>query len=225
MSGIEFPKLLGGPGNGESIPPEWQAFSIGEWLRPGMERPHIYQKREIRRGDHVDIIWVDASINDAAIAQIVWWHVQTHVREVVDNQKALIEHAGSAAEKHTATVMAIGYAALFAFWTANTQSFTKATLFCSALTMVASVSIFVGWELYSGFIRTRSLQRLADSIEDETTFIRKILGYKSSVALAQKFRIKAWALCFGASALLGLVTAVILTSAFLHGLWLIYTSA
>ena len=144
--------------------------------------------------------------------------------EQIEAQKELIAHAFSQAHAYTNLVLSAGYAGFFAIWSFLTPELTKAEVFWSALLVSISLSVFILWEVYQSYYRSRSMLSLAKTVEHPSRFEEALEEHRRSER-TRIVNLKNW---WVASLVLSVVPAfagvLILLWAFVRSIYTLYAA-
>ncbi len=143
-------------------------------------------------------------------------------REIIDVQKELLAHTFSAAQSYTNLILVAGYAGFFAIWSQLGADMTKATMFWSGLLISLSIGGFIAWEMYGMITRSRSMLGIARAVNDPERYEelmqqQRITQHDRAVQVG-----RAWLVALPFIAGTGFMGLIVIISAFIHGLWVMY---
>jgi hypothetical protein len=145
-------------------------------------------------------------------------------RDPVDVQKELIAHAFGHAQAYTNVVLSVGYAGFFAIWSFLKPDLSKGETLWSALLVSVSLTVFILWEVYQSFYRSRSIMSLAETVKDPSRFEVAIDRYRreeNSRVISLK---RVWVVAFLLTVVTGFGGTLILIYAFIRSLIKLYAA-
>lgn len=213
-------KLLGGIGNGENVPSDWNGSDIAEYIRPGTDTKSVYERRAYYDAPDTYYVWTDAVLNEEPFNAIMHWHRATFRVVELQAQKDLIREANQSAERYTSVIMVVGYAGLFTIWAQQKTEFTPATSFAAGILLSLSLLAFIAWEIYGMVIRSRSGFAMAKAVEDPELFHQRMREHREKTAEGMNGSQKLWVWNVGIAAGFALASFGVMFSAMLHGAWM-----
>lgn len=131
----------------------------------------------------------------------------------------ILSHLYDKAATYVNIIMAIGYAGFFAVWSNMKVYMSAFDMRISALCMVASVVLFVMWEVIKMIITSSSLHKLQDVINaSPDNFSAKLATQQKEAAIIDVQVMKWWPIVLFFTTLTALVAANILVYSFIINL-------
>ena len=141
----------------------------------------------------------------------------------VDQLLAHLAYVSDETQKHTSALLTIGYASYFGFWQITNEFLPKPLILLSALLMVISVSLFIFFEIWKSYLRSRQILTLnhrlntyknrkddgLSKISEESELAFKNLAAKQS---------KVWVFVFWPTLGTGALSLILLLAAFARNL-------
>ena len=215
---LEIKIILGGPGHGQEVPSDWSENS-GLWLLADAE-PVLYERKKYVSGSHEVILWKFRGIRDELAMELLTWHIPTYDQRVLDAQLALLKESMGGAQQYTNMIMAVGYAALLALWNGMREHMTSGTLVASTLLLFSSVLIFVGWEIWGMYMRSKIVMDLASVTNKPKAWVARLLMLQEKGARLAAKMAPLWHLVVILSTLLAFSALVVMAMAVVHGHWI-----
>ena len=143
-------------------------------------------------------------------------------KDLYEAQKDLLESTFSKAMAYTNTVILAGYASFFGIWNFTKPQLTNNQILWSAVLMSVSLIAFVLFEIYGMFYRSKSLLGLANVVNNQETFNKKLLEHKEKEQTRSIVHGRIWLFVFPVSVISGVSAAGILLWAFIAQLFQAY---
>lgn len=145
-------------------------------------------------------------------------------REILEAQKELLAHTFSQAQAYTNIILVAGYAGFFAIWSFIRQDLSKQQIFWSGLMISISLAVFIAWETYGMFFRSRSVMGIAKAVNDPPNFERLLLTHqKNEHERIIRFG-RVWIVVLVVVVGTGFSAIGMMLWAFIQGLWRFYCS-
>lgn len=139
--------------------------------------------------------------------------------EIEKAQIRLVTATFDQAKAYAHVVLGIGYVSIFAAWGFTREYLTREQIFWSAFLASLSIFVFVLFEVFSMFVTSRTLLKLAEAVRNPARFHEVIAeNERKDRALLQSYA-RSWILCWGFSVVTGVAAALILLGAFVGQLW------
>lgn len=216
--------MLGGRGNGDHVPKDWEPGAEYEYGGSDDEPPSRYSQRKFYRGDVVYYVWANVEIHDQAVWNVMHWHSELLLGNQVDAQKELLQVSMTSAAAYTNIVLAVGYAALFTMWTQTKGGLTPATTLWAGIFLALSVLLFVGWEISQMIYRSLVNFQIARAVGDINLFAERMRAVQELTQAGTRRMFVPWLAVLGTTALLAVIGFVIMLSGMMHGAWLAFVA-
>lgn len=142
--------------------------------------------------------------------------------ELLEAQKELLADTFSQARAYTNVLLAAGYAGFFGIWAFVRSYLTPGEVLWSALLAMVSLAMFVAWEVFGMYMRSRTLIAIAKAVAEPERFEELMLAYQRSARdRAIRFG-RIWVVTVWGTVVTGLAAFCVLLSAFMRGLLLVY---
>jgi hypothetical protein len=137
-------------------------------------------------------------------------------KELQEIQSRMFDRASA----YTKLILGLGYGGFFAAWSGAKPNLRPLELMSSALLMLVSLLLFIGFEIYEAyFLSSRSIA-LAKGISSQHSDLGgAIAKLKTEEAAAIRTYIRVWKLIFWPSTVFGVLGALILIEAFVRSVW------
>lgn len=143
-------------------------------------------------------------------------------RELLEAQKELLASSFSQAQAYTNVILAAGYAGFFAVWAFVKGELSRGAVLWSALLVTLSLAMFVAWEVFGMYMRSRMLIGIAQAVAQPERFEELMLSHRKAAQERSIVFGKVWLFTVWGTVLTGAGAFCILLYAFVHGLWLTY---
>jgi hypothetical protein len=143
----------------------------------------------------------------------------TPLDEIHAAQEKLFTSSFDKAKTYSQIVSGIGYAGIFAGWSFTKPFLTRGEIFWSAFLASLSIMSFVLFEVFTSFVTSRSLLRLAKALQDKPRFLQIMQESERSEKRLHFMYAKAWLVIWPFSFATGVAAAAILLGAFAGHLW------
>jgi len=148
-------------------------------------------------------------------------------KEVIDGQIKLYGALYDKTIAYTNLLLAAGYAGVFGVWSFTRPYLTKRQSLSVASLVLASLTIFVFFEIWKGVVTGVATGRRAKAIfgdddqeaPEAEVFIDRLRQFEVANTKDALRLSKIWPLAWGASVLLGLAGVMVLLAAFFNRLW------
>jgi hypothetical protein len=141
-------------------------------------------------------------------------------QELLEAQKELLASTFNQARAYTNVLLAAGYAGFFGIWAFVRSYLTRGEVLWSALLVMVSLALFVAWEIFGMYLRSRTLIAIAKAVAEPERFEELMLAYQRTARdRAIRFG-KVWVVTVWGTVVTGLAALCILFYAFIRGLLL-----
>jgi hypothetical protein len=146
------------------------------------------------------------------------------VKEVIDGQIRLSGELHDKAVAYNTVVMAIGYAGFFGLWSITKDYLTQRETLWAATLMLVSLSFFVFFEVYKGFVTGKAVQRRANAMfvgnqeTDPETFLTKLELFRTESVKDAMLSARIWPVIFLICVFFGVAAVTVLFVGLVMGL-------
>lgn len=212
-------KLLGGPGNGQAVPGDWQD-GIQDWIDYDATERHQYGKRVFFHGQDKFTVWVSPLVEQGQFYAIMYWHREMYRGDLVDAQKSLMHETMKSSMNYANVIMLAGYAALFTLWSQSRTDLTPATSLAAGIFLAVSVLSFVGFEVFGMMQRAKFMMSIGKAVSDPDRFEERMRAVQDDQQNLLRRLAPIWKFALTVAVTFALAAFVILLAAMMHGAWL-----
>ena len=146
------------------------------------------------------------------------------MEKIIEAQKELLAFTFSQAQAYTNLIIVAGYAGFFALWNFVQDDITKTQLFWSGILITISLIVFVLWEVYGMFRRSRSLLEISEAVNKPNEFEELIRSHKQKESERAISYGRTWIAALSITVLTGFSAIGIMLWSFISGLLKIYAN-
>lgn len=140
--------------------------------------------------------------------------------DLIKAQRELVDTSFSKGKDHVNLVIGAGYAGFFALWALVKAHLTATTTYLSGLLIALSLASFIGWELYSMYFRSKAGFALAAATDDPERFVELVRKFQDVTHRQSAYLAQLYPFVLLTTAGFGFLAIAVMTSGFVHGLWL-----
>ena len=123
------------------------------------------------------------------------------------------------ASAYTKLILGLGYGGFFTAWAGGKANLRPLELMSSALLMLLSLVLFIGFEIYESFFLSSQNVALAKALSSQSDVTSAVERLKTESAKSINSYVRVWKIIFWPSAITGILGALILIEAFIRSVW------
>lgn len=140
-------------------------------------------------------------------------------KKVITDYEQYVKTSFENAKSYSQIVLGIGYVSIFAAWGFTKDYLTRGEVLWSALLVCISVAFFILVEVFTAFINSRNVLRLAKAVQKPQELEQSLVEINKTIGKLALIYSWVWMICWPVSFSTGIVSGGILIWAFITHLW------